>query len=194
MFDISVRFPVEDLPEVHRRIKTINEVEWLDAQAMHKAHPDTFDVPTDEELAVIASGSFIKVCGFGFHGRERFWLEVQAVEGDTITGLVKNDLTELPLFRDDEVKVDRRHVMNLMTAEEQEAEEKAMRNVASGGRYTDHTWTSREAAEHDCARANTHPDKPPHLPDLEVREVEGGFGLFWSKRRRTRRSAAEPLF
>jgi hypothetical protein len=201
-FDISVRFPVEDLPEVARRMQAWNEVEWVDAQAMHRAHPDSFEVPPDAELDAIKPKTFIKVGATSHGGRtERFWLAVEAPwddevlpTPDTIIGTVNNALVEIPLDLGQRVYVERRHVMGVMTEEEQAEQEAYMRNVAEGGRAMDHTFATREEADVNCAAANGDPKKPPHLPDLEVREVEGGYGLFWSKRRRTRRSAAEPPF
>jgi len=46
--------------------------DWVDAQQMAKDNPDTFEAPSDEELAAIEIGWTVKVC----NGRERFWTEV----------------------------------------------------------------------------------------------------------------------
>jgi len=159
MFDISIRFPREDLPEVLKRMEAINEVEWVDAQEMHKAHPTSFEVPDEDELAAIAKGMFIKVGAISFHGHERFWLEVDEVKGDTIVGVVSNPLTEVPLDVGELVEVERRHVHAIMTKEEQEAEEELARAAARGERFGTRTWKSRKAAEGDCKLINA--KKPP---------------------------------
>jgi len=46
--------------------------DWVDAQQMAKENPETFEAPTDEELAAIEVGWTVKVS----NGRERFWTEV----------------------------------------------------------------------------------------------------------------------
>lgn len=62
--------------------------EFVDAQQMHRDHPKTFDAPSEQELAKIDVGTFVKICA----GKERFWAEVVKVEGDKVNALVGNDL------------------------------------------------------------------------------------------------------
>lgn len=72
--------------------------EFVNAQLMHIEHTETFEVPTNDELANIKEGSFVKVCAdysnIVSHGinSERFWVNVIFVDGDEIHGKVDNDL------------------------------------------------------------------------------------------------------
>jgi hypothetical protein len=60
----------------------------VDAQAMARAHPNTFDAPAQGELFQIMPGDFVKVC----RNNERFWIEVTGRNGDMIVGAVANAL------------------------------------------------------------------------------------------------------
>ena len=64
------------------------KTKFVNAQSMAKKNPLTFEVPTNEELNTIDTGSNVKVCT----GDERFWVEVTEVKGNKITGEVNNDL------------------------------------------------------------------------------------------------------
>lgn len=61
---------------------------FVNAQVQHAKHPDTFDVPSDRELAGITTGMFVKVCT----GTEQFWVCVIEKYGDQIRGAVDNAL------------------------------------------------------------------------------------------------------
>lgn len=63
---------------------------YENAQECHRKHPDTFWVPSQEELSGIHQGSCVKVCA----ASERFWVVVTGVDGDTITGTINNDLIQ----------------------------------------------------------------------------------------------------
>jgi hypothetical protein len=101
------------------------KIGWLDAQQMHHEHPDSFDVPTTEELRALKAGDFIKIADR--KQTERFWLRVQSVDVDAIVGTVANDLEDLPLARDEVVTVEPWNIMGIMTAEDQAAAERQMR-------------------------------------------------------------------
>ena len=62
---------------------------FVNAQEMHRAHPDTFDAPSVADLNSISVGDIVKVCA---NECERFWTTVTAVDGDMITATVNNDL------------------------------------------------------------------------------------------------------
>jgi hypothetical protein len=64
-----------------------------DAQALAKAHPETFGVPPAANLKRIKPGDFVKVARNG----ERFWVKVTGFEKRRIHGVVDNDL----MFNDD---------------------------------------------------------------------------------------------
>jgi hypothetical protein len=61
---------------------------FTNAQKMHEKHPDTFEVPSKEELNVITLGESVKIS----HENERFWVTVTGIDKNTITGTVDNDL------------------------------------------------------------------------------------------------------
>lgn len=81
---------------------------FLDAQAMHRAHPDTFDAPSDVELDAVDEGDCVKVCAQA----ERFWIRVNKVTPTGFDGEVWNHLTARHRLRlRDRVSVERRHVL-----------------------------------------------------------------------------------
>lgn len=61
---------------------------FVNAQRMGIKHPETFHVPTKDELNAIKVGSIVKVST----GNERFWTNVTEVKGQKITATVDNDL------------------------------------------------------------------------------------------------------
>lgn len=61
---------------------------FTNAQEMHRLHPDTFDAPSEDELAAIRPGDSVKVCT----GGERFWVTVTQAGEAELTGTVDNDL------------------------------------------------------------------------------------------------------
>jgi hypothetical protein len=93
----------------------------IDSWARHRAHPDTWDHPTAEELDRIAPGWLVKIglehpskagraCG------ERFWCRVREVTGSGIQVrieqiLVNSDLHGLDY--EDVLTVERRHVLDI---------------------------------------------------------------------------------
>lgn len=94
----------------------------LEARATSIQHPDTFAVPSPQELDAIRPGCWIKVGvkftpGPGEHcDGERFWLAVQEVDGSAIAGTVCNDLvfTARHGLRDgDRLGVAKHHVMDI---------------------------------------------------------------------------------
>lgn len=65
----------------------------VDAQAMARKHPATFEAPTPAELASIRVGGVVKICRNG----ERFWVLVTHRSGEAVTGEVENHL----IYNDD---------------------------------------------------------------------------------------------
>lgn len=83
-----------------------------DAQRMERLYPDTFAAPDQTELDSVVVGSSVKVCV----ERERFWVAVTAVEGDSVTGRVSNDLVRTAVhgLRDgDSVTFEKRHIFGV---------------------------------------------------------------------------------
>ena len=84
----------------------------LDAQELHKKHPNTFWAPSEKDLKDIQIGNNVKVCV----SEERFWVFVEKVDGDTIEGKVNNDLINTfkhGLSDGDDVKFSKRHVYQI---------------------------------------------------------------------------------
>lgn len=61
---------------------------FIDAQRMAQEYPDSFQVPSQEELQALAVGDHAKVCT----GGERFWVLVTGVDGSGVEGTVDSDL------------------------------------------------------------------------------------------------------
>ena len=59
-----------------------------DAKALARAHPDTFEVPSDAVLKKIKPGDHVKLA----RNNERFWVYVTGFEKRRIHGTVDNDL------------------------------------------------------------------------------------------------------
>lgn len=86
---------------------------FVDAQEMSKLHPDTFEAPSIEELETIKPNSIVKVCA---NNKERFWVIVQSVDGQKISGEVNNVLMRTAthgLMCGDIIQFDARHVYQI---------------------------------------------------------------------------------
>lgn len=86
----------------------------VDAQEMAKQHPDTFEVPSDQELKDLKPGDFVKICV----GNERFWVEVTEAQAHSpvIDGRVDNNLertSEHGLVYNDMIRFEKRHVYSV---------------------------------------------------------------------------------
>ena len=91
---------------------------FVDAQAMHAVHPDTFAAPSAAQLARVAPGASLKV---GVRG-ERFWCVAVRVDGERVVARVDNDLVQPENRRrwrcGDPIAFARRHVLDVKTAAE----------------------------------------------------------------------------
>jgi|LakMenE18May11ns_1017448.scaffolds.fasta_scaffold9959639_25 hypothetical protein len=67
----------------------IKKPNLVDAYDMSQKCPDTFSIPSDDEIRLIKPNTFVKVC---VEGKERFWVEVKLIEGDKLIGEVNNEL------------------------------------------------------------------------------------------------------
>lgn len=80
-----------------------------DAQAMHRKHPKTFDVPSKEKLAKIKKGDTVKISACN----ERFWVKVSSVQGGKVCGIVDNR-TSCPGFEyGKKVCFQKKHIYNV---------------------------------------------------------------------------------
>lgn len=89
--------------------------EFTDAQQLMADHPDTFRAPPLSTVLNVGVGDIVKVCA----GRERFWVEIAAIDGAEIIGWVDNDLyftDEHGLEYDDEVVFEHRHIYDVIFA------------------------------------------------------------------------------
>ena len=74
---------------------------FVDAQKRAKEYPETFHVPSGKELDSITQGDIVKVC---WNDKERFWVIVEEVNGDLVSGVVDNHLIEAPYNAGDEIE------------------------------------------------------------------------------------------
>ena len=89
----------------------------LDAVRQNHYNPDTFELPTDDEIAALAPGYYAKVSANvelarGVNG-ERFWVKVISIDDNIIVGSVANNLLgNLPFDFGDEVEFSTRNVLD----------------------------------------------------------------------------------
>jgi len=87
-------------------------VALTDSEAMHAAHPETWDHPDAAELAALGPGWAIKVLA----GQERFWVRVTSRDGNRLRGLVDNalvDAAHIGVDLGDEIECETRHVLDV---------------------------------------------------------------------------------
>ena len=83
---------------------------FVDAQEMHKKHPDSFYAPTIRELRALKKGDTVKVC---YNNLERFWVILTSVKGNKLEGKVDNHVLANDLSLGDIVSFERRHVYDI---------------------------------------------------------------------------------
>jgi len=84
---------------------------FINAQEMAKKYPDTFKVPSLEELSKIKQDDLVKVC----LNSERFWVKIVEVHEDEIIGEVDNQLfEEQPFGLGDIITFKREHIYSTM--------------------------------------------------------------------------------
>lgn len=86
-------------------------ITFVDAQEMGRKHPDTFEVPTNEELDAIKKGDSVKICDE--EAGERFWVTVDEIDGNKITGFVNNQLVSSDLHYGDLISFETRHIYSI---------------------------------------------------------------------------------
>lgn len=85
-------------------------MKFINAQKMKEKYPATFSAPTKEELDSQVIGNYVKVC----HNDERFWVTITAIKGDTITGIVNNNLIRPQPFKlGDTIKFKKHHIFSI---------------------------------------------------------------------------------
>jgi hypothetical protein len=86
--------------------------EFTDAQEMKRIYPNTFEAPSEKQLSMVEIGDAVKVCAI----RERFWVHVTAIDGNSLIGVIDNDLLfseEHGLKYEDIVKFELRHIFSV---------------------------------------------------------------------------------
>lgn len=90
------------------------KLEFVDAQEMHRNHPNTFDVPNNNRLGQLKKGSYVKVS----IGNERFWAQITEIKDlNHITAIVDNDLVNTDIHGikyKDTIQVERCHVFDVI--------------------------------------------------------------------------------
>lgn len=88
--DADHRFPLglRSNPRSRARPKTLTGL--LNAQALHKKHPKTFEVPRAAALRKLKPGDAVKVA----RNDERFWVIVTGFEKRRVHGIVDNKLVK----------------------------------------------------------------------------------------------------
>lgn len=132
----------------------------VNAKAMAKAHPKTFEVPPESRLKKLKPGDFVKVA----RNNERFWVRLTGWVGKRWHGTVANDL----ILNDDlkygeSIFFTKKNIYDtLFAAEMKKAKKKAAKKrVSNPGQKVSHDWAEEwleafvEAAEKgaDCGTA-----------------------------------------
>lgn len=88
---------------------------FIDGVEMNKKHPDTFEIPTQEELNSIKVGDSIKIgIRYPSGGGERFWTEIVEILDTGFKVRVDNDLlTDEPVGYNDVIEIEKRHVLSI---------------------------------------------------------------------------------
>lgn len=90
--------------------------ELLDGVALEGCHPAAFHIPTKAEKARVGPGDYVKI-GFVLDEEtgqsERVWVQVDAVSGEKITGVLDDD----PVYADatfgERIELEPRHILGI---------------------------------------------------------------------------------
>ena len=109
-------------------VKKAKTIKLVNALERHKKHPETFEIPSKEELDNLKEGDFVKVI-YEFTEEdeciiegERFWVEVDTIKGEQLKGKVSNDLVgsykSNNLKCDDRVSFGYENIINICKSED----------------------------------------------------------------------------
>ncbi|HDX9663251.1 TPA: DUF2314 domain-containing protein [Bacillus cereus] len=64
----------------------------VDGVALNKLHPDTFEIPTKNDISSLSLGMYVKL-GFSEYEKipERMWVEIDSINGKKFTGKLNNE-------------------------------------------------------------------------------------------------------
>ena len=85
------------------------EINFIDAQQLHKDFPGTFKVPPPEALDKLTAGDLVKIAV----DSERFWVRIEGVDGEKVAGHVYSDLILTDyhgLKAQDRIEFEKRHI------------------------------------------------------------------------------------
>lgn len=72
-------------------LKPLSYFEFVDCEEMARTYPDTFEIPSKEEIADLKVGDYVKLL-FVHTPIERMWVKVDAIYNDhSFTGSLSND-------------------------------------------------------------------------------------------------------
>lgn len=84
----------------------------INAQQMHQEYPDSFDVPTKEDLRSITVNDYVKIS----NGQERFWIQIcEKCTRGYLRGIVMNRLIFHTNYTiGDIIQIHERHVYDIL--------------------------------------------------------------------------------
>lgn len=85
--------------------------DWVNANEMNSKYPNTFDIPTQNELENITIGDTVKIS----NGFERFWVEVKEITNLYLIGRVDNELITNEYSLNDYVMFEKRNIYDIHT-------------------------------------------------------------------------------
>lgn len=86
---------------------------------LNRLHPDTFEIPSDEDKALVKRGDFVKLIFESDYGTERMWVEVVNDYPGGMNGKLANYPFNIPgLEHGDPVDFKPKHIIDIMLQEE----------------------------------------------------------------------------
>lgn len=90
----------------------------LDGEVRHALYPISFHIPSLEERQGLTPGVYVKLGFQESDETERAWVEVTAIDGDQVTGIVCNDLVVMTSVKDgDAVAFQLKHIIGIYHGE-----------------------------------------------------------------------------
>lgn len=93
---------------------------------MHRENPDTFEVPTLDQLRALGVNNYVKVC----NGKERFWVQIcEKMTRGYYRGIVMNRLVfHTNYILGDLIQFHERHIYDILDSMPASAGSKALQN------------------------------------------------------------------
>ena len=91
----------------------------IDADAVNRRHPETFEIPSENERRSLRHGDLAKLCFkcdpavYGI-GAERMWVEVTSIKGRNYIGNLVNDPIAVEVLEwGDQIAFSSKHVLDI---------------------------------------------------------------------------------